>query len=128
MRADLDSENLSRHQQIHEPFTSPIAQEIIPFTYYFTHCFAMFQASVHVTLRPSILDPKGKASEQALHQLGLTMIQDVRIGKLITMNVEASSEEEAKQKVEEACQKLLANDVMEDVEIEMKRVNYDTSQ
>lgn len=88
----------------------------------------MFQASVHVTLRPSILDPKGKASEQALHQLGLTAIQDVRIGKLITMNVEAATKEEAQKKVEEACQKLLANDVMEDVEIEMKRVAHDTSQ
>ncbi|HBD42113.1 MAG TPA: phosphoribosylformylglycinamidine synthase [Bacteroidetes bacterium] len=88
----------------------------------------MFQASVHVTLRPSILDPKGKASEQALHQLGLKAIQDVRIGKLITMNVEAATEEEANKKVEEACQKLLANDVMEDVEIEMKRVAHDTSQ
>ncbi|MDR9388122.1 MAG: phosphoribosylformylglycinamidine synthase subunit PurS [Balneolaceae bacterium] len=88
----------------------------------------MFQASVHVTLRPSILDPKGKASEQALHQLGLTTIHDVRIGKLMTMNVDASTEEEAKKRVEEACQKLLANDVMEDVEIEMKRVAHDTSQ
>jgi phosphoribosylformylglycinamidine (FGAM) synthase PurS component len=46
----------------------------------------------------------------------------------MTMNVDVGTEEEAQKIVEEACQKLLANDVMEDVEIELKRVAHDTSQ
>lgn len=79
----------------------------------------MYKASVHVTLRPSILDPKGKATENALHQLGVSKLKHVRIGKLIEMEVDASSEAEAREVVESACQKVLANEVMEVYHIEL---------
>ena len=49
----------------------------------------MFKAKVSVTLRPSILDPKGKAAHQALENLGLTNIEGVRIGKFIEIDVQA---------------------------------------
>ncbi len=74
----------------------------------------MYKALVNVTLRKSILDPKGKAAREALHNLGHKSINDVRIGKYIEINIDASSESEAKDIANEACSKLLANEVMED--------------
>lgn len=79
----------------------------------------MYKAKVNITLRKSILDPKGKAAHQALHNLGLKEISDVRIGKYIELNIEASSNEKARELAETACAKLLANEVMEDFSIEI---------
>jgi len=81
----------------------------------------MFKATVTVTLRKSILDPKGKAAEQALHQLGMHEIGGVRIGKHIVMDVNCNSEEKAHELVENACSKLLANEVMEDFHITIEK-------
>lgn len=77
----------------------------------------MYKAKVNVTLRPSILDPKGKAAHHALQNLGLNEVQQVRIGKFIELDVDAENEEKAKKVVESACAQLLANEVMEDFEI-----------
>lgn len=79
----------------------------------------MYKAKVYITLRSSILDPKGKATHHALQNLGLNEVQNVRIGKYIEVDVDAPDEDKAKQIVEEACTKLLANEVMEDFEIEL---------
>lgn len=79
----------------------------------------MFKARVRVTLRPSILDPKGKAAEHALHQLGMDSIAHVRIGKYMELDVDEPSMEDAREKAEQACRKLLANEVMEDFEVEI---------
>ncbi|TVQ05251.1 MAG: phosphoribosylformylglycinamidine synthase subunit PurS [Balneolaceae bacterium] len=77
----------------------------------------MFKAKVNITLRNSILDPKGKAAHHALQNLGLISVKDVRIGKYIELNIDASSKEEAYKLAETACTKLLANEVMEDFQI-----------
>ncbi|MDX1430156.1 MAG: phosphoribosylformylglycinamidine synthase subunit PurS [Rhodothermales bacterium] len=74
----------------------------------------MFKANVEVTLRPSILDPQGKAVEHALHDLGLSTVSKVRIGKHVELWVDADGEDAARSIVESACDKLLANPVMED--------------
>jgi phosphoribosylformylglycinamidine synthase subunit PurS len=74
----------------------------------------MYKAQINVTLRKSILDPKGKAAKEALHNLGYNKINDVRIGKYIELFVEAQSEDEATSLARESCEKLLANEVMED--------------
>ena len=66
-----------------------------------------------------LLDPQGKAVLGGLHYLGLSGVQEVRIGKHITLQIEADNEEVAKQMAEEASKKLLANPVMEFFEIEM---------
>ena len=66
-----------------------------------------------------LLDPQGKAVMGGLLNLGLTGIEEVRIGKHITLQIEAESEDAAKQIAEEASKKLLANPVMEFYEIEM---------
>lgn len=81
----------------------------------------MFKAIVTVTLRKSILDPKGKAAEQALHQLGMHELKGVRIGKYIVMDVDASTEEKAREVAQLACSKLLANEVMEDFQITIEK-------
>ena len=80
----------------------------------------MYKATVNITLRNSILNPQGKATHHALQNLGLQEISNVRIGKLIELNIDAGDPEEARQIAEEACDKLLANAVMEDYEITIK--------
>jgi phosphoribosylformylglycinamidine synthase len=64
-----------------------------------------------------LLDPQGKAVLGGLHNLGLKAVQDVRIGKRITLQVDAANESEAKKIAEDAATKLLANQVMEHFEI-----------
>jgi phosphoribosylformylglycinamidine synthase subunit PurS len=71
--------------------------------------------TAHINVMPlkELLDPQGKAVNTSLHNLGLTNVQDVRIGKHITLNIEAASKDAAEQLAREACKKLLANQVME---------------
>jgi phosphoribosylformylglycinamidine synthase subunit PurS len=73
----------------------------------------MYHAVIKVTLRPSILDPEGKTVERSMHQLGYHHIRYVRMGKLIELDIEVDSEEDARKTVEKICSKLLANPVME---------------
>lgn len=80
----------------------------------------MYKATVNVTLRSSILDPQGKAAHHALNNLGLSEIQDVRIGKRIELQLDADSKDQAKKIADSACTQLLANAVMEDYEIEIE--------
>jgi len=76
-----------------------------------------FTASINVMPLKELLDPQGKAVMGGLGNLGITAIQDVRIGKHITLQVEADDEAQAKTIAEEATKKLLANGVMEQYEI-----------
>lgn len=76
-----------------------------------------FHAEIKIRKRPSILDPQGKASLHALSNLGFDQIDELRIGKLIDITIEANSKAEAEDQARNACEKLLANEVMEDFEI-----------
>jgi phosphoribosylformylglycinamidine synthase subunit PurS len=76
-----------------------------------------FTVEVHVTPRPGLLDPQGKAVHHALNALGFEEVEDVRVGKAIYLDVEASTLEEARERAAEMCRKLLANPVTEDFEI-----------
>jgi phosphoribosylformylglycinamidine synthase PurS subunit len=76
-----------------------------------------FSVQVHVMPLKELLDPQGKAVLGGLKSLGLAAIEDVRVGKHISLQIEAASEEEAKAIAEEASKKLLANQVMEYYEI-----------
>jgi phosphoribosylformylglycinamidine synthase PurS subunit len=75
--------------------------------------------TVQVKVMPlkELLDPQGKAVMGGLANLGMNNVSDVRIGKNITLQVEASTPDQAKQIAEEASKKLLANPVMEYFEI-----------
>ena len=77
----------------------------------------LFTVQVKVMPLKDLLDPQGKAVMGGLSNLGLKAIQDVRIGKNITLQIEASSVEEAKNIAEEASKQLLANPVMEYFEL-----------
>ncbi|HMB97304.1 MAG TPA: phosphoribosylformylglycinamidine synthase subunit PurS [Balneolaceae bacterium] len=83
----------------------------------------MYKAKVSITLRKSILDPKGKAAHHALQNLGMHEIENVRIGKLIELSINARDENEAKKITDNACKQLLANEVMEDYEIEILKTD-----
>jgi len=72
-----------------------------------------FIAEINVMPHKNLLDPQGKAVTGSMAAIGLPQIQNVRVGKHITLEIDAASETEAKAKTEEACKKLFANQVME---------------
>ncbi len=77
----------------------------------------IFTAQVKVMPLKELLDPQGKAVMGGLANLGLNGIKDVRIGKNITLQIEAETADAAKLAAEEAAKKLLANQVMEMFEV-----------
>jgi phosphoribosylformylglycinamidine synthase PurS subunit len=77
----------------------------------------IFSVQVKVMPLKELLDPQGKAVMSGLQSLGISNVNDVRIGKSIALQVEAASAEEARKIAEEAGRKLLANPVMEYFEI-----------
>ncbi len=72
-----------------------------------------FKAEIDVMPLEALLDPQGKAVTGSMKNIGLPEISNVRIGKHVTLELEAASEAEAKEKTENACRKLLANPIME---------------
>jgi len=72
-----------------------------------------FQAEIDVMPKKEILDPQGKAVTGSMKNLGLAEIQNVRIGKHITLEIDAENKEAANSKVDTACKNLLANLIME---------------
>ena len=78
-------------------------------------------ARVLVTPKPVVNDPQGLTVKQGLVSLGFREVTDVRIGKYIEINLERTTEHEARQRVEEMCRQLLANHVIEDFRFEIER-------
>jgi phosphoribosylformylglycinamidine synthase subunit PurS len=76
-----------------------------------------YHLEVRVKPRPGLLDPQGKAVAHALSDLGYAGVADVRVGKILDVELEAASENEARERGEEMCRKLLANPVTEDFEV-----------
>lgn len=76
-----------------------------------------FSAQVNVMLKPGISDPQGLTIERALPALGYSGVGGVRVGKRIELEVEATSSEEARARVEDMCERLLANTVIEAYEV-----------
>jgi phosphoribosylformylglycinamidine synthase PurS subunit len=76
------------------------------------------RATVLVRPKEGILDPQGQAVEQSLRKLGFA-VADARIGRLVDLEVEASSADEAHERVEEMCRQLLANPLIESYEVEV---------
>jgi phosphoribosylformylglycinamidine synthase len=85
----------------------------------------MYKATISITLRPSILDPEGKTVHHALTNLGYDEIDQVRMGKRAEVWIDEETEEEARRVATEACEKLLANPVTENFEIELEPVSED---
>ncbi len=81
-----------------------------------------FQAEIDVMPKKEILDPQGKAVTGSMKNLGLAEIQNVRIGKHVSLEIEADSKEAAHAKVDEACKSLLANLIMESYTFTVEQV------
>ncbi len=77
------------------------------------------KATVHVTLKQGVLDPQGKAVENALSALGFGGVSGVRQGKVIELELSETDPEKAEAEVEKMCKKLLANTVIEDYAIDI---------
>ena len=81
-----------------------------------------FKASINIMPKKELLDPQGKTVSNNMKNVDIHDIIDVRIGKHITMDLEADSQELAEAKVEAACKKLLANVIMEDYSFNVEAV------
>ena len=72
-----------------------------------------FKAEIDIMPLKALLDPQGKAVTSSLKNLDLSEIDNVRIGKHITLEIDAADKSSAEEKVEQACKKILANHLME---------------
>lgn len=78
------------------------------------------KAKVYVTLKNGVLDPQGDAIKNALHSVGQKGIENVRQGKFFEINLAVSDSAQAKKILDEACEKLLANTVIENYRFELE--------
>ena len=78
-----------------------------------------YSLEIRIKPRPGLLDPQGKAILGALHSLGWEGVEDVRVGKVIYLDLEADSEGSAVTQAEAMCRKLLANPVTEDFAVSL---------
>jgi phosphoribosylformylglycinamidine synthase len=79
---------------------------------------SLFKVAIHITPRRGLLDPQGKAVGDALHALGFSGVREVRIGRFIVLEIEATDAMDADAAARDMCDRLLANPVTEDFEIE----------
>ena len=79
-----------------------------------------FLAEIEILPKKGLLDPQGKAVTHSMSSIGLNNVHEVCVGKFITMEIEASSESEARESADQACKKLLANLIMESYQIRVK--------
>lgn len=77
------------------------------------------KAKIHVTLKPGILDPQGKAIEHALDSLGFTNAANVRVGKYMELDLDEDDKAKAEAEVKQMCEKLLANTIIEEYRYEL---------
>ena len=78
-----------------------------------------FRAEIDIMPLKALLDPQGKTVTQNMINMGLSDVNNVRIGKHVTLEVEATSKEEATEKIDIACKKILANPIMENYSYEI---------
>ena len=81
-----------------------------------------FTAEIDVMPLKSLLDPQGKAVSASMGNVGLSEIENVRIGKHITLEIEAENKEVASTKIDEACKKMLCNQIMESYEFTLEEI------
>ena len=82
----------------------------------------MFLAQVYITLKPTVNDPQGLTVLGGVKTLGFDAVEDVRVGKFLEVRVAESNRIRAEQIVEELCQKLLANPVIEEYRYELQEL------
>lgn len=80
----------------------------------------MLEAEIYITLKKTVADPQGLTIKHALESLNYEEVQEVRIGKLITVKLNLKDKKEAEKKLGEMCEKLLANPIIEDYHYKIK--------
>jgi len=81
-----------------------------------------FTAEIDVMPLKSLLDPQGKAVSASMENVGLSEIGNIRIGKHITLEIEAENKEVASNKIDEACKRMLCNQIMESYEFTLEEI------
>ena len=77
-------------------------------------------AKIYITLKSGVLDPQGKTIHHALGSLGYDEVEGVRLGKYVVMHLKDNDPQRARARIEEMCQKLLANPVIEEYQFELE--------
>jgi len=80
----------------------------------------MWSVSIYVNLKKGVLDAQGAATNNALQSLGFNEVQDVRIGKCINLKMDGEDREAVSKRVDDMCDKLLSNPVIEDYKYEIE--------
>ena len=78
-----------------------------------------YSLEIRIKPRPGLLDPEGKAIHHALHSLGWSSVDEVRVGKVMYIDLDAESEEDATEAATAMCRKILANPVTEDFAVSL---------
>lgn len=79
----------------------------------------MIKAEVYITLKTTVADPQGLAVKHALDNLGYSQVENVRVGKLITLTLKEEDKDTLSTKIDEMCKKLLANPIIEDYKFQI---------
>ncbi|MCK4495091.1 MAG: phosphoribosylformylglycinamidine synthase subunit PurS [Candidatus Aminicenantes bacterium] len=82
----------------------------------------MLKAEIYITLKKTVADPQGLTIKHALDSLGYKEVEEVRIGKLVTVRLNINDKKEAEQRLNEMCKKLLANPIIEDYSFKIEEV------
>ena len=82
----------------------------------------MLEAEIYIRLKKTVSDPQGLTVKHALQSLGYQNLEEVRVGKFITVKLNSKDKKEAKQKTDEMCRKLLANPIIEDYSFKIEEV------
>lgn len=80
----------------------------------------MARARVVITLKKTIMDAQGQTVERALHNLGYRGVQNLRIGKVVEMELDGAPKEQLSTQLDEMCRELLANPIIEDFRFEIE--------
>lgn len=81
----------------------------------------MFKAKVYVTLKKSVLDPKGKAVTQTLHNLGFNEVKETRISKFIELTLDTDNKMNAEKQIDKICKKVLVNPNIETYSFQVEK-------
>jgi phosphoribosylformylglycinamidine synthase PurS subunit len=82
-----------------------------------------YQAQIYVTLRPSVLDPAGTAVKSGLSHMGYHNVEQIRIGKYVELTIAADTEDAARQQLDQICDQLLANPVIENYRFDLQKLS-----
>lgn len=88
----------------------------------------MYRAKVTVTLKPDVMDPQGQAILEAAHHLGLTSVKNLRVGRYFELDIDATDESTAATCIEQICDKLLANPIIETYTFTLRDVGLEAKQ